>query len=41
VAIGVAYLAVTRRDVQPAGPSGTGRRPVPEMVSGRPARDGY
>jgi uncharacterized membrane-anchored protein len=41
VAIGVAYLTITRRDVQPPGPSGTGRRPASEMVSGRSARDGY
>jgi uncharacterized membrane-anchored protein len=41
VVIGVAYLAITRRDIQSPGPSGTGPRASSEMVSGRSSRDGY
>jgi uncharacterized membrane-anchored protein len=41
VVIGVAYLAITRRDVQAPRTGGPDPRAASEMVSGRPAHDGY
>jgi hypothetical protein len=41
VAVGVAYLAITRRDVQAPGRAAASRRPASEMASARSARDGY
>jgi uncharacterized membrane-anchored protein len=41
VVIGVAYLAITRRDIQRPDSDGKVSRAAPEIFSGRSARDGY
>jgi uncharacterized membrane-anchored protein len=41
VVIGVAYLAITRRDIQRPDGDGKVSRPASEIFSGRSARDGY